>query len=178
MQKVKANINWLSLLQSSEKLRKKIEQKESTLTYAIKLLNYTPQRKLFKPPSTQPFCSFVVLGDENSVSQLLLTKFYEDNTFDTDTRTFPISSSSTVAGNFWEDFSRFLFANEIKSPREIIEKLIIGNYFGKMKNKGKTHQHLLVQYKSSKLDEQTILSIISSFTTASLFRGLQFHLQG
>ena len=34
-----------------------------------------------------------------------------------------------------------------------------------MKNKGKTHQHLLVQYKSSKLDEQTILSIISSFWT-------------
>jgi hypothetical protein len=132
------------------------------LTKAIKNINYTRQREIYKKGKHSSFACYTMVGDEDALIDLLLLKMEEEYGFQQDNLFSPVINYNSIVGKkFWPALAREVGAKEMDSPEQIIHAMI-SKYF-LYENQKQSKQHIFLKIKFGQIDLNTIPALVYEF---------------
>ncbi|WP_207515709.1 coiled-coil domain-containing protein [Longitalea luteola] len=168
---LKAEIQKLEM-ERVELLEKQLdEEKEANkrklnedFTNAIKNINYKRQREIYAQGNKCKFACYAVVGDENTLIDLLLLKMQEEYGFRRDNLFDPeLSYHSNVSKDFWPALAWEVGENDTSSPEQITRALITKHFL--FSNQSISQKHIFLKIKFNLVDLKNIPTLVYDFWT-------------
>jgi hypothetical protein len=133
---------------------------------AIKNLNYTKQRNIYKKGTCCDFACYAAAGDEDALIDLLLIRLEEDYGFQDNNHTpFIIDYSSTGSQGVWPALADKLDIDKQETPEKIAGVLINELFLG---NRSYSQQHIFLKIYITQVPVAKVIELVREFWTHAL----------